>query len=157
MKTFFMNPVLLGAEPGPCTGGCGNLTCIYIQGPGQLVGQSAGVVIERLRVRIPAGPPEEFSSPELTLCAGSYSVSVPPPCYRSGTSKDPGHWTKSTGGRIHVNTHTPWTQRSRSELTTSLSGYSVRTYPETSSHATCQGTFGHSRLNSLSHCGLILA
>ena len=31
------------------------------------------------------------------------------------------------------------------------------TYPETSSHATCQGTFGYSRLSSLSHCGLILA
>ena len=27
----------------------------------------------------------EFSSPELTLCADSYSVSVPPPCYHSGT------------------------------------------------------------------------
>ena len=33
----------------------------------------------------------------------------------------------------------------------------VGTYPERSSHATCQGTFGHSRLSSLSHCGLILA
>ena len=28
---------------------------------------------------------------------------------------------------------------------------------ETSSHATRQGTFGYSRLSSLSHCGLILA
>ena len=37
-----------------------------------------------------------------------------------------------------------------------LSGHSVVTYPETSSHATCQGTFGHGRLSSLSHCGLIL-
>ena len=27
-----------------------------------------------------------------------------------------------------------------------LSGHSVETYLETSSHATCQGTFGHSRL-----------
>ena len=26
----------------------------------------------------------------------------------------------------------------------------------TSLHATCQGTFGHSHLSSLSHCGLIL-
>ena len=34
---------------------------------------------------------------------------------------------------------------------------SVGTYPETSSHATCQGTFSHSRLSSLSHCGPILA
>ena len=33
----------------------------------------------------------------------------------------------------------------------------VGTYSETRSRATCQGTFGHSRLRSLSHCGLILA
>ena len=35
-------------------------------------------MIERLRVRIPAEPAGEFSSPESTLCADSYSVSVPP-------------------------------------------------------------------------------
>ena len=40
--------------------------------PGQLVGKSVGLVIERLRVRIPAGAAGEFSSPELTLCADSY-------------------------------------------------------------------------------------
>ena len=34
-----------------------------------------------------------------------------------------------------------------------LSRHSVGTYPETSSHATSQGTLGYSRLNSLSHCG----
>ena len=34
-------------------------------------------MIERLRVRIPAEAAGEFSSPELTLCADSYSVSVP--------------------------------------------------------------------------------
>ena len=38
-----------------------------------------------------------------------------------------------------------------------LSRHSVRTYQETSSHATRQRTPGHSRLSSLSHCGLILA
>ena len=38
-----------------------------------------------------------------------------------------------------------------------LSGQSVGIYQETSSHATRQGTLGHSRLSSLSHCGLILA
>ena len=38
-----------------------------------------------------------------------------------------------------------------------LSMHSVGTYPETSSHATCRGKFGHSRLSSLSHGGLILA
>ena len=35
-------------------------------------------MIERLRVRIPAGAAGKFSSPELSLCANSYSVSVPP-------------------------------------------------------------------------------
>ena len=38
-----------------------------------------------------------------------------------------------------------------------LSRQSVGTYPETSSHEPCQGTFGHSCLGSLGHCGLILA
>ena len=51
----------------------------------QLVGYSAGLVIERLRVRISAEVAVEISSPESTLCADSYSVSVPPPCYHSGT------------------------------------------------------------------------
>ena len=31
-----------------------------------------------------------------------------------------------------------------------LSGHSEGTYPETGSHATCQGKFGHSHLSSLS-------
>ena len=38
-----------------------------------------------------------------------------------------------------------------------LPRHNVGTYPETSSHATCQGTLGHSRLSSLNHCRLILA
>ena len=46
-------------------------------------------MVERLRVRIPAGAAGELSSPESTLCADSYSVSVPPSCYRSGTGKTP--------------------------------------------------------------------
>ena len=71
-------------------------------------------MIERLGVRIPAGAAGEFSSPELTLCADFDSVSVPPPCYRNGTTR---------GG-----------------LTIPLSRHSVGTCPETSSHATCQGT-----------------
>ena len=58
--------------------------------------------------------------------------------------KDPSHSAKSAGGRLHLNTHTPLTQRSRSGLTMLLSRHCVGTYPETSSHATCQGTFGHS-------------
>ena len=54
-----------------------------------LVGYSTGFVIERLRVRSPAGAAGEFSSPELTLFADSTQWQV----------KDPGHSAKSTGGR----------------------------------------------------------
>ena len=54
------------------------------------------------------------------------------------------HSAKSAGGRLHLNTHTPLTQRSRSGLTMPLSRHSVGTYPETSSHATCQGKIGQS-------------
>ena len=71
--------------------------------------------------------------------------------------KDPGHSTKSAGGRLHLNTHTPLTQRSQSGLTMPLSRQSVGTHQETSSHASPKGTPGHHRLSPLSHCGLILA
>ena len=71
--------------------------------------------------------------------------------------KHPGHSAKSAGGRLHLNTHAPLTQRSRSGLTMLLSRHSVGTYQETSSHATRQGTLGHSRLSSLGHRRLILA
>ena len=69
---------------------------------------------------------------------------------------DPSHSAKGADGRLHLNTHTTLTERSRSWLTMPLSGHSVGTYLETSSHATCLGTFSHSRLSSPSHCGLIL-
>ena len=52
--------------------------------------------------------------------------------------KDPGHSAKSAGDRLHLKTHTPLTQRSRSGLTMPLCRGSVGTYPETSSHETCQ-------------------
>ena len=59
--------------------------CIYPAGAGNACWYSAGLVIERLRVWIPSGAAGEFSSPELTFCADSYSASVSSPCYRSGT------------------------------------------------------------------------
>ena len=40
-------------------------------------------VLERLKGRILAGAAGKFSSPELTLCADSYLVSVRSPCYHS--------------------------------------------------------------------------
>ena len=123
--------------------------------PELLVGKSAGLVIERLRVRIPAG---EFASPELSLCVhSSYSVPVPSPVLPQWHVKDLGHPTKSAGGRLHLNMHTALTQRSLSGMTILLSRHSEEAYSETNSHLTCQETFGHSRLSSLSHCGLILA
>ena len=97
-----------------------------------LVGENAGLVIERLRVRIPAGAAGEFSSPELTLSAVSYSVSVPPPHptplhprVTAVARKRPRSAAKSAGGRLHLNTHTPLTQRSRSGPTMPLSRLSV--------------------------------
>ena len=101
-------------------------------------------MIERLRVRISAGAAGEFSSLELTLCADAFSVSVPPSVLPQWHGKDPGHSARSAGGRLHLNTHTSWTQRSLSGQTMPLSRHSVRTYPETSSHATCQGTLPQS-------------
>ena len=67
-----------------------------------------------------------------------------------------GHFVKSAGARLHLN-DTPLNQRSQNGVTMLLSRHSVGTYLETSSHATCQGAFGHSCLSLLSHCGLILA
>ena len=96
--------------------------------------KSAELEIERLRVRILGGAAGEFSSPELILCADSYSVSVPPPSYADARKK-PGYFAKSAGGRLHLNTHTALTQRSRSGLTMPPSRHSVGTYPETCSNA----------------------
>ena len=45
---------------------------------------------------------------------------------------------------------------SRSGLTVPLSRHCVGTYQKMSSHATSQGSHGHSHLSSLSHCVLIL-
>ena len=47
----------------------------------------------------------EFSTLELTLCADSYSVSVPPPCYGSGTKKTLVILPKNSGGGGVKNKH----------------------------------------------------
>ena len=77
---------------------------------------------------MPAGFAGEFSSPELTFCANSYSVSVPPVLLQWHV-KDPSDSAKSAGCRFHLNTHTPLIRQSRSGLTM-LSRHSV---------GTCQG------------------
>ena len=86
-------------------------------------------MIERLRVRIPAGAAGEFSSLESTLCADSYSVSVPPLCYCSGTEKTPVILPKVQMAGTPKHAYT-LTQRSRSGLTMPLSRHSVGTYQE---------------------------
>ena len=60
-------------------------------------------MIERLRVRIPAGAVGEFSSPALAFCGDSYSVSVSTPALSQWHIKDPGHSAKSAGGRLPQN------------------------------------------------------
>ena len=57
---------------------------IYTGEQGKLVRRVPDLWSKGLRFWIPAGAVGEFSSPELTLCADSYSVSVPPQCYHSG-------------------------------------------------------------------------
>ena len=63
-------------------------------------------MIERSRVRIPAGAAGEFSSPGSTFCADSYFG------IRSTRVllhvKDPRHSAKSAGGRLQLNTHAPY-------------------------------------------------
>ena len=96
----------------------------------------------------PGRAARELSFPESTLCADSFGVRSTPMLLQWHI-KDPGHSAKSAGGRLYLNTHAPLIRQNRSGLTTPLSGHSMGTY--------CQGTLGHGRLSSLSHCGLILA
>ena len=100
-------------------------------------------MIKRLRVPIPAGAAGEFFSPQLTLPADLIPCSFHP-VLPQWQVKDPGHSAKSAGGRLHLNTYTPLTQRGRNGLTMPLCRHSVGSYPERSSHATCQGTSGQS-------------
>ena len=65
-------------------------------------------MIERSRVRIPAGAAGEFSSPGSTFCADSYFGVRSTPVLPQLHVKDPGHSAKSAGGRLQLNTHTPY-------------------------------------------------
>ena len=74
-------------------------------------------MIKRLQVRIAAEAVGEFSSPESTLCADSLFSVRSIPVLPQWHVKDRGHSAKSADGRLHLNTHTPLTQRSQSWLT----------------------------------------
>ena len=81
----------------------------------------------------------------LTLIFGVRPTPVLPPWH----VKDPSHSAKSAGGRLHLNTHIPLTQRSRSGLTMLLSRQSVGIHHETSSHAAHRGTLAWSQSSQL--------
>ena len=65
-------------------------------------------MIERSRVRIPAGTAGEFSSPGSTFCADSYFGIRSTPVLPQSHVKNPSHSAKSAGGRLQLNTHTPY-------------------------------------------------
>ena len=64
---------------------------------------------ERSRVRIPAGAAGEFIYlPGSTFCADSYFGIRSTPVLPQQHVKNPGHSAKSAGGRLQLNTHTPY-------------------------------------------------
>ena len=66
-------------------------------------------MIERSRVRILAGTAGEFSSPGSTFCADSYlRYPFHPGRVTAVARKKSGHSAKSAGGRLQLNTHTPY-------------------------------------------------
>ena len=64
-------------------------------------------MIERSRVRVPAGAAGEFPSPGSTFCVDSY-FGIFDPRVTAIDVKDPGHSAKSAGGRLQLNTHAPY-------------------------------------------------
>ena len=105
-------------------------------------------MIERLRVRIPPEAAGEFCV--LTLFRYPFHPHVTPVA-----RKRPRSFCQKCKWQAAPK-HTYTIDPTKSEWAMPLSRHSVGTSPETSSHATCQGTLGHSCLSSLSHCGLIL-
>ena len=65
-------------------------------------------MIERSRVRFAARAVGEFYSPVSTFCADSYFGIRSTPVLLQYHVKDPGHSTKNAGGRLQLNTQTPY-------------------------------------------------
>ena len=63
---------------------------------------------ERSRVQIPVGAVGEFSSPGSTFCADSNFGIRSTPVLPQWYVKDPSHSAKSAGGRLQLNSHTPY-------------------------------------------------
>ena len=99
----------------------------------------------------------EISSPEFTFSVDSYSVSTPQKfSHRSSIQK-----THAILPKVQVTGYTQicipfWPDEVRVRRLC-CQGIMWEPIRETNSHTTRSGTLGHSRLSSLSHCGLILA
>ena len=65
-------------------------------------------MIERSQVQVRAGAAGEFSSLGSTFCADSYFRIHSTPVLPQQHIKDLGHSAKSAGGRLQLNTHTPY-------------------------------------------------
>ena len=65
-------------------------------------------MIEGSRVRIPVGAAGEFSSPGSVFCADSNVGIRSTPVLLQYHVRDPGHSAKSEGGRLQLNTYTPY-------------------------------------------------
>ena len=63
---------------------------------------------ERLRVQIPAGAVGEFSSPWSTFCADFYFGIFRPRVTAVARLRSPVILPKCAGGRLQLNTHTPY-------------------------------------------------
>ena len=93
-----------------------------------------------------------FSSPESTLCADSYSVSVPSPRVTEVARKRPLSFCQKCGWQV-----TPKHAYTLDPSTSEWADYAaVGVHQETISHTTSKGTLGYSRLSSMSHRGLTL-
>ena len=110
-------------------------------------------MIERLRVRIPAEAVGLFFL-QSQLCVLALIRYPFHPRVTAVARKRSGHSAKSAGGRLHLNTHTPLTQRSRSGLTM-LPRHSVEVYQGNELTRSSSGNDSHSHFSLLSQRGLI--
>ena len=119
------------------------------------VGKNAGLVIERLRVRIPAGAAGEFSSPDSTLCADSFILCPFHPRVIAVARKRPRSFYQKC--RWQVTPKHAYTQRSRSGLNSCCQGIVWEPIRKRAYTLLVRKNIGHSRLSPPSNCGLILA
>ena len=69
---------------------------------------SAGFMIEKSRVQVPAGTAGEFLTPGSNFCADFYFGIRSTPVLSQWHAKDFDHSAKSAGGRLQLNTYAPY-------------------------------------------------